>query len=557
MSPVNKKAKRESSEKELEGFLFGEDNDDVWDKAGHELDPKLEKSDEEASEEEEGDGEEAFFFDSGPVTFTMDAPVALNHDSDSEIDYEAEDNNNNSDNEGEEDDSDEDDEDSEEEEDKNAAWVDEDDKRLKISLSASNITKKLRNDIDEDIVDGVEYSRRLRQQFNKIYPKPNWAMLPSEIKEARKRKSMDSDDEDEDDENKDEDELDEETRLDLLKSTMGILSRRSKNSTISPRKLDILRLKNANRAVGRSQRLIKSIAFHPNAQVMLTAGLDKTLRIFQIDGKINPKIQSVFFKDMPIHHAEFHPSGDQIVVSGRRKFFYIYDIQSGVIDKCPGIWGKEEKSLEKFSISPCGRYIAFLGTSGTIIIVSYLTKKWYCDLKLNKTVESVSWTSDGSYIFGFGNEGEVYQFNIESKECVKRWVDDGCVGASVVSVSPNEKYYATGSSTGVVNLYDRTVLDPTVTRPKPIKAIPNLTTRVNNIVFNHDSQLMVISSQIKKDQLKIIHVPTATAYANWPTDKTPLNNVVDVAFSPNSDYLAISNDKGQVLLYTLKHYALQ
>jgi U3 small nucleolar RNA-associated protein 18 len=75
-------------------------------------------------------------------------------------------------------------------------------------------------------------------------------------------------------------------------------------------------------------------------------------------------------------------------------------------------------------------------------------------------------------------------------------------------------------------------------------------------VFNHDSQLMVISSQQKKDQLKIIHVPTATAYANWPTDRTPLNNVVNVAFSPNSDYLAISNDKGHVLLYTLKHYAL-
>ncbi|CAO3648303.1 unnamed protein product [Mucor hiemalis] len=552
MSPVNKKSKKESTEKELEGFLFADNNDDVWDKTGHELDPKLEKSDEEASEEE-GDAEEAFFFDSGPVTFTMDAPVALNHDSDSEIDYEAEDNN--SDNEQEVDSDDEEEESDSDNE--NAVWVDEDDKRLKISLSASNITKKLRNDVDEDIVDGVEYSRRLRQQFNKIYPKPNWAMLPSEIKEARKRKSMDSDDEDEDDENKDEDQLDEETRLDLLKSTMGILSRRSKNSTISPRKLDILRLKNANRAVGKSLRLIKSIAFHPNAQVMLTAGLDKTLRIFQIDGKINPKIQSVVFKDMPIHHAEFHPSGDQIVVSGRRKFFYIYDIQSGVIDKCPGIWGKDEKSLEKFSISPCGRYIAFLGTSGTIIIVSYLTKKWYCDLKLNKTVESVSWTSDGSYIFGFGNEGEVYQFNIESKECVKRWVDDGCIGASVVSVSPNEKYYATGSSTGVVNLYDRTVLDPTVTRPKPIKAIPNLTTRINNIVFNHDSQLMVISSQIKQDQLKIIHVPTATAYANWPTDKTPLNNVVDVAFSPNSDYLAISNDKGHVLLYTLKHYALQ
>lgn len=113
------------------------------------------------------------------------------------------------------------------------------------------------------------------------------------------------------------------------------------------------------------------------------------------------------------------------------------------------------------------------------------------------------------------------------------------------------------SSTGVVNLYDRSVLEPNNARPKPIKAITNLTTRINNIVFNHDSQLMVIASQSKKDQLRVIHVPTATAYSNWPTDRTPLSDVVAVAFSPNSDYLAVSNEKGHVLLYTLKHYALQ
>lgn len=64
---------------------------------------------------------------------------------------------------------------------------------------------------------------------------------------------MDSSDEEEDDEHKDEDQLDDETRLDLLKSTIGILSKRSANNTISPRKLDILRLKNANRAVDRSK----------------------------------------------------------------------------------------------------------------------------------------------------------------------------------------------------------------------------------------------------------------------------------------------------------------
>ena len=53
MSPINKKAKRESTEKELEGFLFGDASDDVWNKAGHELDQDFNKEKEE--EEEEAD----------------------------------------------------------------------------------------------------------------------------------------------------------------------------------------------------------------------------------------------------------------------------------------------------------------------------------------------------------------------------------------------------------------------------------------------------------------------------------------------------------------------
>ncbi|KAI7899951.1 WD40-repeat-containing domain protein [Cokeromyces recurvatus] len=562
MAPVNKKAKTDASEKELEDLLFGSNADDMWNKTGHELDINNKQTKDESGEDDddEDENEEAFFFDSGPVTFTFDVPTVGEQATNDEIDYEAEEENDDKqtslDEISEDEDSDDD-----RSEDEYAAWEDEDDKNLKISLMSSNITKKLRNDVDEDVINGAEYTRRLRKQFNKIYPKPNWARLPSEIKaEERKRKAADSDDDDDndDDANKDEDELDNETRLDLLKSTMGILERRSTNRTISAKKLDIQRLKNANRTAPRTKIPITSVAFHPNAQVLMTAGLDKTLRLFQIDGKINPKIQSVRFKDMPIFHAEFHPSGDQIVVSGRRRFFYIYDIQTGVIDRCPGIWGKEEKSLEKFSISPCGRYIAFLGTSGTIIIVSYVTKKWFCDLKMTGgSVQSVDWSSDGNFIFGFSNVGEVFQFDIQKKECVKRWHDDGCIGGTVISVSPNEKYYAAGSSSGIVNLYDRSVLDPNITNPKPIKAIQNLTTKISNITFSHDSQLMVISSQSKRDQLRIIHVPTATAYSNWPTDRTPLNDVTSVAFSPNSDYLAIANRAGHVLLYTLKHYALK
>lgn len=89
----------------------------------------------------------------------------MNHDSDSEIDYEAEEDNNNDNRQDNSDENSEQDSEDETDEDKeDAAWQDEDDKRLKISLTSSNITKKLRTDVDEDIINGVEYTRRLRKQ---------------------------------------------------------------------------------------------------------------------------------------------------------------------------------------------------------------------------------------------------------------------------------------------------------------------------------------------------------------------------------------------------------
>lgn len=107
-----------------------------------------------------------------------------------------------------------------------------------------------------------------------------------------------------------------------------------------------------------------------------------------------------------------------------------------------------------------------------------------------------------------------------------------------------------------MNLYDQSVLDPETYKPTPLKAIMNLTTPITGIRFNHDSQLMAISSSHAKNQFKLVHVPTGGVFSNWPTERTPLGYVSAFSFSPNSDYLAIGNRKGRVLLYTLKHYAL-
>ncbi|RUP10416.1 hypothetical protein BC936DRAFT_140011, partial [Jimgerdemannia flammicorona] len=122
------------------------------------------------------------------------------------------------------------------------------------------------------------------------------------------------------------------------------------------------------------------------------------------------------------------------------------------------------------------------------------------------------------------------------------------------------------SRTGVVNIYDRSCVDPLVAAPRPRKSILNLTTSVHALRFNHDAQIMGIASRSKKDQFKLVrpslffslmvcvHLPSMTVFSNWPTSGTPLSYVNCFDFSPGGGYLAIGNDKGRVLLYRVGHY---
>lgn len=84
----------------------------------------------------------------------------------------------------------------EEEESTLAAWHDSDDERLTISLASESRLRKLRNTEAEDLVSGKEYIRRLRIQFERLHPTPDWA-VPE--RNTKRRKTIGNGDEDESD----------------------------------------------------------------------------------------------------------------------------------------------------------------------------------------------------------------------------------------------------------------------------------------------------------------------------------------------------------------------
>ncbi|KAF9327025.1 U3 snoRNP protein [Podila minutissima] len=544
---------KEQSEIELENLIFGDNEDLIGealsrvghemssDEEGDELDQFDYEGDEDQEDEEEG-GADMFFMDTGPVETGGKGASRkqINEDEDEEegflragvsSDEESEDMKLTEIYGG------------------RPAWVDEDDKTLVVSLKSANRLKKLRKAEEEDTVTGVDYEQRLRRQFEKVYPVPNWAQPEG----SRKRRRGGAFGNDSDSEYSDEEEQqDDNSTLSLLMSSKGFLEKSSKLRILSSESISVTRVKNANQ-MAYSKAVVQSVEFHPNSQMLLTAGFDRTLRLFQVDGKMNQLMQSVFYKDMPIYKAAFSTTGNSVIASGRRKYFYVYDIEGGKVDKSQGVYGRQEKSLEKFSLSPCGRWIAFLGRDGYIILVSSSTRQWVKNMKMNGNVRAVAWSSDSTYLYSVGGDAEIYQWEISSGKCLHRFMDDGGFKPTCIAVSPNDQFFAVGSRSGIVNIYDRTCLKTRA--PKALRAIGNLTTAIHTMRFNHDSQILAIASKARKDQLRLVHLPSLKVFPNWPTKGTPLSYVTCLTFSPRSGYLAIGNDKGKVLLYRLNHYS--
>lgn len=420
----------------------------------------------------------------------------------------------------------------EETEQRKPAWIDDEEEKTAINIAKVNRLRKLRKEEDESVISGSAYVSRLRAQHIKLNPGTGWAQLGS------REMKYGSDDED----------LDERVD-DILRTNEDLVVKNGPK--LLPGLLEYSRLADGN-AEEPSNGPINSVQFHRNAQLLLAGGLDKKLRFFQCDGKRNTKIQSIFLDDCPIRKAAFVPDGSQVIVAGRRKFFYCFDLVKAKVDKIGPLVGREEKSLEVFEVSPDSKTIAFLGNEGYILLVSSKTKELIGTLKMNGTVRSVAFTQDGQQLMSTGGDGQIYHWDLRRMACIHKGADEGCINGTSLCTSPNGNMFAAGSDSGIVNIYNSE--DFLGGKRKPLKTIENLTTKVDFMKFNHDAQILAICSSMKRDSLKLVHTPSFTVFSNWPPSNRNLHYPRCLDFSPHGGYMAMGNAEGKVLLYKLHHY---
>ncbi|RFU28910.1 hypothetical protein B7463_g7406, partial [Scytalidium lignicola] len=460
------------------------------------------------------------------------------------------------------------------------AWEDSDDDRLAISLASNPRLRKLRVNETENLISGRDYTKRLRRLYERLNPVPEWALEASTRPAKRRRRSSAGSNSSISSDDMDIDDADLSTlplaRLLQNPDALTQTAQTAKRAKLRPEVLDIQR----TREIPMTQpSAVTSLSFHPTYPVLLSSGPASTLYLHYINPTAhptpNPLLTSVHVRHTPITTSAFlPPQGDKIYFSGRRRYFHTWDLPSGTITKTTRVYGQkdDQRSMERFKLSPCGRYMALIGTGkkggGSINVLDAATTQWIAAARIEgkNGVADFAWWSDGQGFTVVGKGGEVGEWSLESRSFVARWIDDGSIGATVVALGGHngpkalggDRWVVIGSQSGVTNIYNRRAFITDAgeveiaSRPEPTRRFMQLTTPTSNVAISPDGQLLVISSQWKKDALRIIHLPSCTVYRNWPTSSTPLGRITAVAFSSTSDVLAVGNEAGKIRLWEIR-----
>ncbi|KAI1131770.1 Indigoidine synthase A like protein-domain-containing protein [Nemania abortiva] len=460
------------------------------------------------------------------------------------------------------------------------AWEDSDDERVTVSLANATQLRKLRTTEADDIINGTEYTLRLRQQYLRLNPHPEWARRAEEPpKKRRRRSSAASDSSRASDEAEEGDDFNTDALpLDRLlrdaNAMNGTVSTRAKR--LRPEVLDIQR----SRDIPDAHQDITSLAFHPEYPALLSSSTSSLLYLHHIAPTAyptpNPLMTSTKVRQVPIRRAQFSPDGKKIFIAGRRRYIHSWDIESGVVQKTNKIHGHqvEQKTWERFRLSPCGRYLGMIASTrkggGVINILNVHTMQWIAAARLDSRggIADFCWWGTGNGLTILGKGGQVGEYSMASRRFLAVWNDEGSNGGTAIALGGShgppllgeDRWVALGSNSGVVNIYDRhTLILPSKDdelklkpRPEPTRAVMNLTTPVTLLTFSPDGQLLALASRHKRDALKLVHLPSCTVYRNWPTEQTPLGRIEAIAFRTESDMLAVGNDAGKIRIWEIR-----
>ena len=134
------------------------------------------------------------------------------------------------------------------------------------------------------------------------------------------------------------------------------------------------------------------------------------------------------------------------------------------------------------------------------MVLSSKTKQLVFDLSSSNQI--VDCAIQGTNIYTLSQGGEISLWDVRMRDVVLSFADDGNYKPTVIKASTNGKHIATGSYSGIVNLYQTNKISEAC---KPSQQFQNLTTSINLLSFNANSEILAFGSKWKRNAFRLAH----------------------------------------------------
>ncbi|MEG4326129.1 AAA-like domain-containing protein [Microcoleus sp. herbarium5] len=304
--------------------------------------------------------------------------------------------------------------------------------------------------------------------------------------------------------------------------------------------LDRISEKEQIKASSLSQRKIKwqahtgavtSVNFSPNRPILVTAGVDDRVRIWNVFGQ---KLVEWKAGQQSVNMVNFSPNGNFLATAGRDSTVKIWNLSGKNISTFKGIQG----SVTSISFSPDGQLLAAAGIDSNAAIwklVSKLPKSISSSVvKLpghNGLVRSVNFSPNGDFITTLDGKSTVRIWNLSGK--LKKTLPLQAIGLSFTA-APHQYRFATVTLNGKVGLWN-------LSEKELVKEFQTLHLDAKSISFSPDGERLATVGIDKTVRLWNL---AGRQVAQFEFEE----NVVSVSWSRDGKQIAVAGSNGTVWL---------